>query len=509
LFDKTSVGPPTLPSIDFLRSDRGRSVLHMHVSLFGLYESSCIVFGKPMSISLKKLTLYGTENSIVYLELMKHFQWRLSDGLNCIENAMVYNVACTCRNAFKEFYAYKKNQLNLTSFADAIEKCIEYTASVTNGDDCSLSELCDTISGNDLQLMNTRSIMLATAKYSPEFLRKSRKWCDDREIVMEAVRSSGVILKYASDRLRGDKQLVITAVRRYGPALKFASRELQNDREVVLSAVREKFLGYEALRYAQKAFKDDKKIVLNAIETNGYALEHASDKLRADREIVTAAVRSNGKSLEYASDELRDDIRVVLIAVSKRGDALEFASERLRNNREVVMTAVQSKGHSLVWVSDELHKDRDVVIAAIRNCYDLDVIRYFHRITTIPPELKNDRDVVLEMMKFSGKLEQASARLRNDYQVVMTAVERDPTAIQYASRLMKDDKDIIRMAIRADGLLLRYASTRLRNCRDIVHEAVRENSEAIKYASKDLQKFFHEYPALRSEKRRPWPSVYC
>ena len=51
----------------------------------------------------------------------------------------------------------------------------------------------------------------------------------DREAVLEAVKSSGQALAYASMDLKADREVVLEAVKNKGYALAFASKALQND----------------------------------------------------------------------------------------------------------------------------------------------------------------------------------------------------------------------------------------------------------------------------------------
>ena len=61
----------------------------------------------------------------------------------------------------------------------------------------------------------------------------------DREVVLEAVKTWGRVLEFASEELKTEREVVLEAVKQYGLALSYASEELQNDREVVLVAVKD------------------------------------------------------------------------------------------------------------------------------------------------------------------------------------------------------------------------------------------------------------------------------
>jgi|TARA_B100000315_G_scaffold64570_1_gene58628 hypothetical protein len=54
----------------------------------------------------------------------------------------------------------------------------------------------------------------------------------DREVVLAAVKETGLVLGYADDSLKSDREVVLAAVRQYGYAFQYASEELQQDEEL-------------------------------------------------------------------------------------------------------------------------------------------------------------------------------------------------------------------------------------------------------------------------------------
>lgn len=66
--------------------------------------------------------------------------------------------------------------------------------------------------------------------------------------------------------------------------------EFRNNRQVVLAAVRKSGL---ALQFASEAFHEDREVVLAAVRQNGFALQFASTSLRHDSQIIAAAMATN------------------------------------------------------------------------------------------------------------------------------------------------------------------------------------------------------------------------
>ena len=82
---------------------------------------------------------------------------------------------------------------------------------------------------------------------------------------------------------------------------------------------------------------------------------------------------------------------------------------------------------------------------------------------------------------------------RDDRQVILCAVRKDPDCIEFASKRLRADREIILAALRDDGPMwfdssnLRYASRSLKNNKEIVLAAVKANAHNLHFASKKLQ----------------------
>ena len=226
-----------------------------------------------------------------------------------------------------------------------------------------------------------------------------------------------------------NKKLIMKAVKQYRDALRYASEELKNDREFMLKAVKQ---NGGALKYASEELRVDREIVLEAVKQDGYALIYVSKELRADREIVLEAVKQYGGALQFVSEELRADKEVVLEAVKQNGDALFYASKELKNDREIVLAAVKEYGSALQYASEELRADREVVLEAVKK--DIYCFQY------VSEELKNNRKFILEAVKQNGiALFHASEELKNDKEIVLAAVKQNRNVIEYLSDDLRNE----------------------------------------------------------------------
>ena len=58
--------------------------------------------------------------------------------------------------------------------------------------------------------------------------------CNDKEVILEAVKQEGMALKYASEELKNDKEFISEVIKQNGSALNYISKELRNDKEFML-----------------------------------------------------------------------------------------------------------------------------------------------------------------------------------------------------------------------------------------------------------------------------------
>ena len=99
-------------------------------------------------------------------------------------------------------------------------------------------------------------------------------------------------------------------------------------------------------------------------------LKDFSEDLPGYKEVVLAAVKKNGLALEHASDSLKVDKEVVLEAVKKNGLALKHASANLREDtisfKEGFLAILKKYISYLQNTSADLKADKEVVLAAVK-----------------------------------------------------------------------------------------------------------------------------------------------
>lgn len=78
-------------------------------------------------------------------------------------------------------------------------------------------------------------------------------------------------------------------------------------------------------------------------------------------------------------------------------------------------------------------------------------------------------------------------------------------SLSYAPRCVLEDKALVLLAVAKDGSNLEFVSDDLKNDIDVVSEAINQNLEYLKYADKDLQSsiILKGIEAVKEEKKLP------
>ena len=95
-----------------------------------------------------------------------------------------------------------------------------------------------------------------------------------------------------------DAKQVLKAVQVDGTLVRFASEEIrENDKQIVMEAVKSNGL---ALQYVGKNFKGEKEVAAAAISSTWRALKHVSNALKKDQDLVLLAIQQNRLALDLA-----------------------------------------------------------------------------------------------------------------------------------------------------------------------------------------------------------------
>lgn len=342
------------------------------------------------------------------------------------------------------------------------------------------------------------------------------------------------------DTLLNHRSYAVRALKINGHCLKHLNINLKDDRELNLIAVRNKGL---ALKYSP--FIHDMEIVIEAVTNNGLALEFAHPDLQANSTVVDKAVTQNGLALKFA--KLQDDRNLVKIAVRQNGHALEWA--RCPVDRELVMDALNHKQRKLpdfeksylplqfihrdltvvinefvtssvrhyaspIQFANQFWNDRELMTYAIhRNPYDFSfmddslkdqnlvrkiILREPYLFRYIPEPMKEDREFIISLVKYSGVILAWLPNFKSDPEIVRLAVQTIYWAILFADPMYRKDTDICRLVLQTLSRKREYPNilsnptlyfdAEILSNDAFMREAILDYNLSLKYASDRLRR---------------------
>jgi hypothetical protein len=219
----------------------------------------------------------------------------------------------------------------------------------------------------------------------------------------------------------------------------------------------------DVLRSVSARLKDDKSIVMAAVRRCGCSLRWAATGLKYDFDLAMTAVKQNGNALRHS---YRGENREIVLCAIRRtgGRAFKYAGQNLRwTDRDIVLEAVTRDGSNLCITSWDFRNDYDVVLAAVNQTP--------WAFEYAGPQARAYKDIVLEAVRGRGRnLKYASIELRNDREVVLEAVRRKGSNLQLASMELRNDPDIVAAAIEVCWRAGYYRGTSLQNDPHIIEK---------------------------------------
>ena len=141
-------------------------------------------------------------------------------------------------------------------------------------------------------------------------------------------------------------------------------------------------------------------------------------------------------------------------------------------NKQEVLEEVKKDGSKLILASEELKNDFDVVMTAVKN--------FSWSIEDAGEKARDNKDIIKEVLKKNSTyIEYASDRLRDDDEIMGIALEKNHWNLRFASDRIKDNKDLVISLIKKCSGVVKYASPRLQNDIDIIKECIKEYGTSV------------------------------
>jgi hypothetical protein len=291
---------------------------------------------------------------------------------------------------------------------------------------------------------------LDTIKLAPEALR------DNKELMRAAIVHDGRNLEFASERLKLDAEFVLDAVKHDANAGLFAHSSLFKSEIFVRKLIeRVKTISSQTFENIPESIKRDKECLIEIAKKLEFGDNLHKFIDPSDREFFSEIIGVNGKMIYFASESLKDDDELARKAV-KGGATLLSVSERLRNDGDFVCWAIEFDRPAVLRRAGETARDnRKVVLAAVS--------------------------------RQGSALDWASERLQDDLEVVSVAVKEDPRSLQYASERIRKDKEFVLRICAIDPSVYIYAGDSLFADREFAMFVVPKVVNSLEYFSTDIQ----------------------
>jgi hypothetical protein len=195
---------------------------------------------------------------------------------------------------------------------------------------------------------------------------------------------------------------------------------------------------------------------LEFIHKNPYSFNEIHDSFKFNREFILNAIASNSKVIDHIAPVFQEDREIVLLAAQSYPGAyayyLSLAPPDFLSNKSSVVEFVSKYPMVIQQLSVDLKNDKEIIRTAIRK--NAAAAEY-------SPALQTDRDFAFEMIAING------------------------IVIHYLEQFSKDESFALE-CVRLNGLNLQFFQDSIRNNKHIVLEAYKQNGEAIFFAAKVL-----------------------
>jgi hypothetical protein len=152
-----------------------------------------------------------------------------------------------------------------------------------------------------------------------------------------------------------------------------------------------------------------------------------------------------------------------------------------------MLYSVLKDGCLLKYGSDNIKNNKNIVLSAVKQ--DSFALKY------ASDNLKKNEEIISNAIKNNGMILeyileedlQNEKKVINDPNSIKFAVLSNGLALQFASDELKDSMEIVEKAVIQNGLAIQYASDKLKDSMEIVKKAVIQNGLALQYASDRLK----------------------
>jgi hypothetical protein len=324
-------------------------------------------------------------------------------------------------------------------------------------------------------------ILMAVNQSSVYYEKISAQLKYDKEIILNAALSDLYgfrCLDYIPSEYKNDKEFMKFYIKLNVSNIRFASEELKNNEELINLAIGNK--PHYVLEYLPDIYKDNEEFVKPILNEYTNCFNFISPRLQNKKEIIMLCIEKL-KSCKYnynnilrlINDTNKNDKEIVLPLVSMNGCDIQYVSNILALDKDIVYAAIQNDPTSYIHVDESFFNDKDFVLFCLNNNSDgYDEENYEYFLEDLNDNFKDDKDIVIASIKKCCKnFSYCSKRLRNDKEVILTAI--DNSYYDFYDNITDQDK-IKYIKKRTENIDIILKKTKLKNDPDVLKQVIKK-----------------------------------
>lgn len=260
------------------------------------------------------------------------------------------------------------------------------------------------------------------------------------------------------------------------------------------------------------------------IRSNNYNFKNAPKWVQRKRAFVIELIQTNVDNFEFILPKYKKDEEIVKIALFKDPSKIQYCDKEIRNNKKIMEILIKQSPHTYLFSSNELKKDITFTKLALKNSsscasyipkeylleeeFVIHLLPYlelkyipndlflkksfllraipltnqiYHKIPCNNFELRNDKDIRLECLKFLFDFTKIpNWECKDEKTIIELVILNNPIqnseAIYFASDSVKNDKNYLIHLAKISPSIIKYISTDI----DVITAAIQTDPNIIK-----------------------------
>jgi hypothetical protein len=256
-------------------------------------------------------------------------------------------------------------------------------------------------------------------------------WKNTRIEILQAIHEGNFKLKNANEEVRNDLEICLKALNMRPYEYQYVSDELKKNHEICMVAIS---LPMENRPFFPKELFDNEVMMLEAFRQNTLIYAHMSLRLQLDKKFIKEIIQIHPFVFENLNPVILENKKFILELISEKGTLLEFLPVSSPfYTLETCMLAVKNDGTSIRFVEPNL-LTKEIIHEAL---WDRNAFQF------LPNSLKEDRLIILEMLRKNGKnFQHLPKKLKIIKEYAITALKSDHESFNLIPTLLQKDMEI-------------------------------------------------------------------